>query len=444
MRFGRLFLLCFLLTAAVGCFDVETTVQVFQDGSGTYREQIDIPQKSMELLIGQMAMETLDDLVAELVDKELDRLEQCDGVRLLDASGVWTSNEFGRITLMFGFDSVEQWNKYSSQSNSNTLSFSSTQINGATTPPQMEWTLGIEFAGRTQPTLPTGSMSGVESAAPQAQPEMTGGSYNLVLVGPVDAPADNYMLDAGASEENLRLPDGSVAFSGPPGMIVKPATYRARFVGPMLTAEELAARKKLAFQANSDNLKKIMQIIEQRREAERIRQAADEAITQTHFDIKIKILDDEAMITSSRTYFGVLAAYFAEREMLLHNLAPEIGGNYQVSITPVKTADGREGVQVTRARRQSLPLEALAPLLASRRDGQDTVYTFSPQNLLAPGALAEMSQHELGRVELETPARITGTNGKVIDPHRVEMRFGLQHAREGVSLIVRTTPGGGR
>ena len=449
MRLARIGLWLAAALLLAGCFEVETHITINQDGSGTYLQVVDLPRNLMELTLAQGRFRDLDDFMADSVINTQNALEGQTGVSLLDAGAEWVQSEgepLCRVTMLFHFDGVEAWNKFAEIGRRLRI-----KLDTATgrSPNERLWTVSVLMpkvdrdapqagAGAPQPLAETGNEEGESGPGGEQEPQLNIGAIRVFVAGPAPAPPDNFAVTVPQAEA-VRLDDGRVRFAGTFALLANEYALQARFAGPLLSAEQLTARKRAQQVEPSERFRRILQVVEQRREVERTRQAALQAVTDTRFELHLRVLADQRVeLSYTRIYYGPTAAYFADREAMLHAMLPELAANYALQIERVAGPDNTVGLAVTRTRRQPLKLEDLGEALTVKQDGPELVYVLSLPPLLGDLALGDEAPPTLGLVSLEAPLAISGTNGRLAGANQAVLDLTPELLRGSPMLVVRT------
>lgn len=421
-----------VLLALAGCLSVETRVQLFQDGSGTYRDTIEVQKKLLDLALGQSGLSSYEDMVASALDKVDADVARIDGVRVLDIQGAWEGEDALKITVVYWFDSVDAWNRLAEIAEKPALRFTHEQVVAKGKPTgASNWTLTLATTGSPVP--------GAGEMPPAGQPGMDVGSFRMLLAGPVPA---RELPEPPTENSRVRLVgNGEIEVSGSVNDLANNPVFTGSFTGQPLDEAALAAAKAVAQIKPSPQHAKMMELVAQFREQQDIQDAAARAITASYFTVHLVIdLDDRVLIESSRTYHGETAALFAGREAMLHALAPEVAGNYRVSITPTPADADEPGLVVTHTRREPLPLAALTDCLEKREDAGDIVYTLHLRQLLPHVPEGRGEPKPLGKVVVGTPYFVTGSNGVKTGASQVELTLLPADLSQTTALIVRTNP----
>jgi hypothetical protein len=455
MRLARIGLWLAAVLLLAGCFDLETRIKVNQDGSGTYLQVIDLPRNLTELTLSQGRYRDLDDFVADSVISTQNSLAGFPGISVLDAGAEWIpdgQDKKCRVTLLLAFDSLASWNKWAASGRRFQLKLDTTPGAAAD---QRNWTVSVLTPKAKNPMAPAAGEAQTPAEEPDAEPDdeetdqspqgpgepppanLNVGSVRIIVEGPGPAPQINF-APAVSGIEITRVGDGAVRFSSTLALLVEDHTLQARFAGPLLSAAQLAEQKRKQRVEPSARFQRVLQIVEQRREVERTRQAALQAITQTRFELRLKLLADGRIeLAFTRTYFGPTAAYFADREAMMHALTPELAANYTLRIEKVDGPDHTSGLAVTHTRRQPLTLADLGATLTVSRDGPEEVYLLTLPPLLAELDLGEEAPPSLGRLVLETTRPISGTSGQMLGPNQAALDLTPALLRASPKLVVR-------
>lgn len=470
MRWFRLAPILVLAALMTACLEVETNITLFQDGSGVYQDRIGFPQKMLELVRGSMELEGVNEMFAEGLLEVQDSLDEAPGVRLMDAGASCQSDAdlpTCRFNMLFAFNDIESWNRFANKTKRYQIKMETEQWDMQAASSSTETTVVNEPPGQEsrqakvllwQVTLSTPTAAGIlesfgqpEGQSPSDNPQdslalpndpesLNLGSVNLTITGPGPAAEENF-----ASEEEgyrvARLVDGSVQYASSLTALMVLNEFNVRFISPPLTPEELAARKAHTFVEPSPEFLRMLEIVERMREERSVQQAAAQGISDTTFELRLQILEKNKVgISSTRTYYGPTASYFAQREAMLYAMTPAVAANYRLSFIRVENDEQGPGVAVTRVRREPLSLAALAGRIEVKRDGQDTVYRFFVDRLLDEIDPTEDEYVEnLGLLVVETPTPIAGTTGEATGPRRVELRLGMGDLRQKTTLVVRTS-----
>jgi len=445
MRGWRGYILLLALAALAGCLNVEARVRIFQDGSGLYIDRVEIPKNLVDLTLNQSGFGSTTDLTADAAFKITQQLENVAGVRLLDASGEWMPGDLFRLTFAFGFDSLEQWNAFAAKAQKVNLQMTSKALEpikgkekqGSDT----EWNVVFHIEAGAVPPI-----QGAEDGA-TADPSLAGmgldmGSVKIILAGPAPAAPTDFAPGADPKMAS-RQDDGSVLYSGGLTMLASKKDFQARYIGRPLAPEELAKQKAAAAPTPSADFPKVMRVVNERMELERAKASAQTAVTESFFDLSLRIRADNLVeLSSTRTYYGPIAATYAGREAMLQTLIPELSADYEMSVKKIGRTGEEPGLAIIRTRRRPLPFDALSQILTRSKADAQTEYTINIKPLIDAGDLDQLSATTLGRVTLETPDPISGTNGNKITDHQVEMTFTAQQLQESSILIVRTGAAG--
>ncbi len=434
MRWARSGWWLVMVLLLAGCFDVEARFTVNQDGSGTMRQVVDLPSNLAELTLTQGGFRNPEEFVADAVINAENSLAGFGGITILDAAAQWVGNDPERklrVSTLFAFDSIEQWNKWAEAKRNFLLKLDSTTGSGG----ERRWTVGVVTPKIEAPVGAPAGEPGDQPAPPM--PQIDFGKVNIFVVGPGPAPQTDF-ANQNEEVEAVRLADGSVRFSGSFMLLTVPRTFEGRFVGRPLSAEQLAELRRQQRVEPSESYRRVLAIVERKREIERTQQAAREAIAHTRFELRLQMVDERRVqLSYTRTYYGQTAAYFADREAMMHAMLPELGANYETKIEKVTGPEQMPGLAVTRTRRRTLELEELGSLVTVKRDGPDLVYLVSVPALLAGIDLADDAPPQLGRVVFETQWPITGTNGTAAGPNRAELELTPALLRANAALVVR-------
>jgi len=437
----HLFIFLGLAALAVGCLNLETRAQIFQDGSGTYLERVEIKKNLLDFALSQGGFANYDELLADALQKALQELAGVQGVRLLDVHGEWADADTARVSVLYAFDSVEKWNAFAVASKKPKMTFAAAveKPRKKKAPAVTVWTIGFETNTDGAPKKPE---TPAEGGAPKGADAVGAnvGSFKIVLVGP--APARETSPLPKDSPIQAQLPtDGSAEFSGQLNAVIAKQTFEARFAGQPLTADQLAAAKAAAFVQPSPQYRQLQQVMAQRQEREAVRQAGDQAIADSTFAVNVAIAKGgKVRWQTTRAYFGPTVAFFAGREAMFDALLPEAAGNYKLEVNKVKAPDGRDGLAFVRTRHGELPLTLLEGVVAVKQDGADRVYTVQLPPL-PPGGSPKTAAAIMGKVVLVVPDPVTGANGKITGANEVTLELTGENLADGPTLIVRTTPG---
>lgn len=434
MRLMRILMVLAVAAALVGCLDSETRIRLLPDGSGIYYEAVDIPQDLIDLVMDQRGITDINDFMALALIKADEELADVEGVRIIDAEA-YCVERVCRMALVFSFDSIAQWNAYGGASQYPQLTLTTVEPPAKTrTEPTVRWTVAIKLTGRKLPGMEDGRMPGGQANMLDQENK---GRVTFIVEGPREAAHDGF-ADPVEDAEIRRLDDGRVEFVGKMDLMSRTATLNARFAGLPVSAPELAKKRAALNPPPSPEYAKILTVIEKRKETERIKAAAQNAIAKTAFTMQLTLTDDDQVgLKQTRTFFGSTGKLMAEREALLHYLLPEANANYRFFLTRTAGRNLPSASVFTRERRLALPLSAFGDFINVRRDNDELVYSFAVGPLLAYGKPDPAPAQPLGKLVVAMPRAVTGTNGVKIDDRTVQMEFTADQLAGPSMLIVR-------
>lgn len=435
MRLSRLLPLVAIVFLA-GCLNLDLRVKLFQDGTGTYTENIEFGNDFLQLVLNQTSpYNSFDDLLADAASKTLRDLEGIAGVRLIDMRGE-KSADGQRIIMVYGFDSIADWNVYAQKAKKPQLAMTGVVLPQKKKLPAMtEWT--ITYTPADMPIAPPGEERDKITTPEVEKLPMKIGEFQLTLAGPVPMTAAPSSPGGEIKAENRN--GEAVYFGAFNEFLGKKLEFAAKYTGEPLPQLVLEAAKKQEFAGPSDDYKRILDLVAQLRERQAVQDAATAAIRGTHFLIHLTILPgDRVQWETARAFYGPGAVLLAGREAMLQAMLPEAAAAYRLSVEPAKSESGADGVAFVRRRNEPLKLAEVASWLTAKRDGEDTVYVLQINRLLDGGA-PENPDQALGEVIVVTAEPVIGTNGEKTGPSQARFVLTAAGAADGGQFIVRTT-----
>ncbi|MDP8225167.1 MAG: hypothetical protein P9L99_17530 [Candidatus Lernaella stagnicola] len=438
MRIWRLVAALFLLMLAVGCIDVDTRIKVFQDGSGTYFDYIEVESKLLDLAMGQENINSYDDMLALAYDELEKSVAEFEGIRLLDMKANWDGKEAMRIETLIWFDSIATWNKFALATKKPSLKFDAKPIKKGAHRGQTMWTLKVKPTGTGLPG--TGADAGMSEADLKRIEGMESmmGTFNILLTGPGDVvevpqPPEPEMQSALAARD-------SVTFSGGIAQILKDLEFEISFRGAPLDEDALAAAKQSVQVEPSKEFGELQEIVAAYRERLAVQEAATLAVGLSGFRLALTIDEDQMVgITTTRLYAAPIAPVFVAREALLHSMVPELNANYDFRVDMVESENGKQ-CSIVRTRKKPLPLSELGGLIQRREDAGDIVYTIDIPALLE--VVPEGTRMRvLGEIVVNTPTMVIGTTGYKKSDRQVELMLPAFKVVETNRLVVRVAGG---